>query len=137
MGCDSGNDNQFWKWILRVKAIMLDVSSLIILLVFKYFRASHGCKAKFLMQFFLEANVLAKLTKVMNKDIATYLQVSRQDLYEVKTGYHALEKELGKRTIRFYEDLNEYSIQPTRTITSIVRILQKLTKRALAFSVLR
>lgn len=65
----------------------------------------------------------------MNKDIGTYLQVSRQESDEAKTGFYALEKELEKRTIRFEEDMNEYSIQSTRTITSILRILQKLTKR--------
>lgn len=81
------------------------------------------------MQFFLEANVLATLTKFMNKDVGTYLQVSRQDSDETKTGFYALEKELDKRTIRFEEDMNEFSIQSTRTITSILRILQKLTKR--------
>ncbi|KAG7398574.1 Striatin-interacting protein 2 [Phytophthora boehmeriae] len=128
-GGDNGNDNQFWKWILREKAIVLDVSNLIILLLYKHFRASHACKAEYFMQFFLEANVLATLTKFMNKDIATYLQVSRQDVDETKTGFFALEKELDKRSIRFEEDMNEYSIQSTRTITSILRILQKLTKR--------
>ena len=81
------------------------------------------------MQFFLEANVLATLTKFMNKDIGTYLQVSRQELDESKTGFVAPEKELDKHTIRFEEDMNEYAIQSTRTITSILRILQKLTKR--------
>ncbi|CEG41500.1 Uncharacterized conserved protein [Plasmopara halstedii] len=123
------SDNQFWKWILREKAIVLDVSILIILLIFKHFRASHACKAEYFMQFFLEANVLTTLTKFMNKDINTYLQVSRQDSDESKTGFYALEKELEKHAIRFEEDLNEFSIQSTRTITSILRILQKLTKR--------
>ncbi|KAL3671872.1 hypothetical protein V7S43_002540 [Phytophthora oleae] len=128
-GGENSNDNQFWKWILREKAIVLDVSNLTILLIYKHFRASHACKAEYFMQFFLEANVLATLTKFMNKDISTYLQVSRQDSDEAKTGFYALEKELDKRTIRFEEDMNEYSIQSTRTITSILRILQKLTKR--------
>uniref|UniRef100_H3GFG0 Far11/STRP N-terminal domain-containing protein n=1 Tax=Phytophthora ramorum TaxID=164328 RepID=H3GFG0_PHYRM len=128
-GGENTNDNQFWKWILREKAIVLDVSNLITLLIYKHFRASHACKAEYFMQFFLEANVLATLTKFMNKDIGTYLQVSRQDSDEPKTGFYALEKELDKRTIRFEEDMNEYSIQSTRTITSILRILQKLTKR--------
>ncbi|RLN52248.1 hypothetical protein BBJ29_003498 [Phytophthora kernoviae] len=128
-GGDNGNDNQFWKWILREKAIVLDVSNMIILLLYKHFRSSHACKAEYFMQFFLEANVLATLTKFMNKDIATYLQVSRQDSDEIKTGFFALEKELDKRSIRFDEDMNEYSIQSTRTINSILRILQKLTKR--------
>ncbi|KUF91453.1 Striatin-interacting protein 1 [Phytophthora nicotianae] len=128
-GSENSNDNQFWKWILREKAIVLDVSNLIILLIYKHFRASHACKAEYFMQFFLEANVLATLTKFMNKDIGTYLQVSRQESDETKTGFYALEKELDKRTIRFEEDMNEYSIQSTRTITSILRILQKLTKR--------
>ncbi|EGZ23968.1 hypothetical protein PHYSODRAFT_256591 [Phytophthora sojae] len=126
---ENSNDNLFWKWILREKAIVLDVSNLIILLIYKHFRASHACKAEYFMQFFLEANVLATLTKFMNKDIGTYLQVSRQESDEAKTGFYALEKELEKRTIRFEEDMNEYSIQSTRTITSILRILQKLTKR--------
>ncbi|KAF1794664.1 Protein of unknown function DUF3402 [Phytophthora cactorum] len=128
-GGENGNDNQFWKWILREKAIVLDVSNLIILLICKHFRASHACKAEYFMQFFLEANVLATLTKFMNKDVGTYLQVSRQESDETKTGFYALEKELDKRTIRFEDDMNEYAIQSTRTITSILRILQKLTKR--------
>ncbi|KAF4131939.1 hypothetical protein GN958_ATG18972 [Phytophthora infestans] len=128
-GGETSNDNQFWKWILREKAIVLDVSNLIILLIYKHFRASHACKAEYFMQFFLEANVLATMTKFMNKDIGTYLQVSRQESDEAKTGFYGLEKELEKRTIRFEEDMNEYSIQSTRTITSILRILQKLTKR--------
>ncbi|GMF16966.1 unnamed protein product [Phytophthora fragariaefolia] len=128
-GGENSNDNQFWKWILREKAIVLDASNLIILLIYKHFRASHACKAEYFMQFFLEANVLATLTKFMNKDIGTYLQVSRQDPDESKTGFYALERELDKRTIRFEDDMNEYSIQSTRTITSILRILQKLTKR--------
>ncbi|CAI5714245.1 unnamed protein product [Hyaloperonospora brassicae] len=128
-GSENSNDNQFWKWILREKAIVLDVSNLIILLIYKHFRASHACKAEYFMQFFLEANVLATLTKFMNKDVGTYLQVSRQESDELKTGFYALEKELDKHTIRFEEDMNEYAIQPTRTITSILRILQKLTKR--------
>ncbi|POM68443.1 Hypothetical protein PHPALM_15400 [Phytophthora palmivora] len=128
-GGENTNDNQFWKWILREKAIVLDVSNLTILLIYKHFRASHACKAEYFMQFFLEANVLATLTKFMNKDIGTYLQVSRQDSDESKLGFYGLEKELDKHTIRFEEDMNEYSIQSTRTITSILRILQKLTKR--------
>ncbi|KAE9293719.1 hypothetical protein PF008_g24726 [Phytophthora fragariae] len=126
---ENSNDNQFWKWILREKTIVLDVSNLIILLIYKHFRASHACKAEYFMQFFLEANVLATLTKFMNKDIGTYLQVSRQDSDESKAGFYALEKELDKRIIRFEDDMNEYAIQSTRTITSILRILQKLTKR--------
>ncbi|CAI5703528.1 unnamed protein product [Peronospora effusa] len=128
-GGENSNDNLFWKWILREKTIVLDVSNLIILLLYKHFRASHACKAEYFMQFFLEANVLATLTKFMNKDIGTYLQVSRQELDESKTGFAALEKELDKHTIRFEEDMNEYAIQSTRTITSILRVLQKLTKR--------
>ncbi|CAH0479342.1 unnamed protein product [Peronospora belbahrii] len=128
-GGENSNDNLFWKWILREKTIVLDVSNLIILLVYKHFRASHACKAEYFMQFFLEANVLATLTKFMNKDISTYLQVSRQESDESKMGFFALEKELDKHTIRFEEDMNEYAIQSTRTITTILRILQKLTKR--------
>uniref|UniRef100_M4BYX2 Far11/STRP C-terminal domain-containing protein n=1 Tax=Hyaloperonospora arabidopsidis (strain Emoy2) TaxID=559515 RepID=M4BYX2_HYAAE len=128
-GSENSNDNQFWKWILREKAIVLDVSNLIILLIYKHFRASHACKAEYFMQFSLEANVLATMTKFMNKDVGTYLQVSRQESDDIKTGFYALEKELDKRTIHFEEDMNEYAIQSTRTLTSILRILQKLTKR--------
>ncbi|KAI9922650.1 hypothetical protein PsorP6_002355 [Peronosclerospora sorghi] len=125
-GGENSNDNQFWKWILREKAVVLDVSILIILLLYKHFRASHACKAEYFMQFFLEANLLATLTKFMNKDICTYLQVSHQESDESKTGFYSLEKEIEKHNIRFE---NEYAIQSTRTITSILRILQKLTKR--------
>ncbi|KAF1318673.1 hypothetical protein FI667_g13687, partial [Globisporangium splendens] len=123
------NENQFWRWILREKLIVLDVSNLIILLIFKHFRASNIYKGEYFMQFFLEANVLATLTKFMNKDIATYVQVSRQDSDDYRSGFIALEKEIEKLNIRFEDDMNEYSVQSTRTITTILRILQKLTKR--------
>lgn len=125
-------DNQFWRWILREKAIVLDVATLTILLVFKHFRASHVYKGEYFMQFFLEANVLATLTKFMNKDIATYLHVSRQDSDDARagaSGFVALERELERLAIRFDDDMNEFSVQSTRTITTILRILQKLTKR--------
>lgn len=124
------NDNQFWRWILREKSIVLDVSGLLILLLFKHFRASHVYKGEYFMQFFLEANLLATLTKFMNKDIATYLQVSRQDADDFRSGgFMALEKDVDRLTIRFDDDMNEFSVQSTRTITTILRILQKLTKR--------
>lgn len=127
-GPDSNNDNQFWKWILREKTIVLDVACLTILLIFKHFRASHACKAEYFMQFFLENNLLATLTKFMNKDIATYL---RQDSGgdDPKSGFYALERELEKLNLRVEDDVLDYSLQSTRTITSILRILQKLTKR--------
>lgn len=128
-GPDAGNENQFWRWILREKSIVLDVSNLIILLIFKHFRASNIYKGEYFMQFFLEANLLATLTKFMNKDIATYLQVSRQEAEDTRSGFVALEKEMEKLSIRFDDDMNEYSVQFTRTITTILRILQKLTKR--------
>lgn len=132
-GPDLNNDNQFWKWILREKTIVLDVACLTILLIFKHFRASHMCKAEYFMQFFLENNLLATLTKFMNKDIATYLQVSpsRQDNGgdEVKSGFYALERELEKLNLIVEDGVNDYSLQSTRIITSILRILQKLTKR--------
>lgn len=132
-GPDLNNDNQFWKWILREKSIVLDVACLTILLIFKHFRASHACKAEYFMQFFLENNLLATLTKFMNKDVATYLQVStsRQDAGgdEPKSGFYALERELEKLNLRVEDDVHDYSLQSTRTITSILRILQKLTKR--------
>ncbi|CAI5741164.1 unnamed protein product [Peronospora destructor] len=101
LGGENSNDNLFWKWVLREKTIVLDVSNLIILLLYKHFRASHACKAEY---------------PVKN-------QTSQ------KTGFAALEKELDKHTIRFEEDMIEYAIQSTRTITNILRILQKLTKR--------
>lgn len=123
------NDNQFWRWILREKAIVLDVASLLILLLFKHFRASHVYKGEYFLQFFLEANLLATLTKFMNKDVATYLQVSRQDADDFRSGFLALEKELERLNIRFDDDMSEFSIQSTRTITTALRILQKLTKR--------
>lgn len=130
LGAESSNDQQFWKWILREKSIVLDVSCQIILLVFKHFRASHMCKAEYFMQFFLENNLLATLTKYMNKDIATFLQVSpRQDADEVKTGFYALEREIDKCNIRVEDAVQDFSLQSTRTITTILRLLQKLTKR--------
>lgn len=128
-GPDTGNENQFWRWILREKSIVLDVANLIILLIFKHFRASNIYKGEYFMQFFLEANLLATLTKFMNKDIATYLQVSRQETEDARSGFVALEKEMEKLNIRFDDDMNEFSVQSTRTITTILRILQKLTKR--------
>ncbi|TYZ59796.1 hypothetical protein PybrP1_001408 [[Pythium] brassicae (nom. inval.)] len=124
------NDNQFWRWILREKAIVLDVASLLILLLFKHFRASHVYKGEYFLQFFLEANLLATLTKFMNKDIATYLQISRQDADDFRSsGFLALEKELERLNIRFDDDMSEFSVQSTRTLTTALRILQKLTKR--------
>lgn len=128
-GGAADNENQFWRWILREKSIVLDVSNLIILLIFKHFRASNVYKGEYFMQFFLEANLLATLTKFMNKDIATYVQVSRQEAEDYRSGFIALEKEMEKLNIRFEDDMNEYSVQSTRTITTILRILQKLTKR--------
>lgn len=127
---ESNNDNQFWKWILREKSIVLDVSNLLILLIFKHFRASHFCKGEYFIQFFLEANLLVTFTKFMNKDLVTYLQVSRQDADDnTKTGFFALEYELDKQNIRMEDEVIDFGVQGTRTITTILRILQKLTKR--------
>ncbi|DBA01795.1 TPA: hypothetical protein N0F65_002911 [Lagenidium giganteum] len=123
------NDHQYWKWVLREKTIVLDVSNLLVLLIFKHFRSSHVCKGEYFMHFFLEANLLATLTKFMNKDLTAYLQVSRQESDESKTGFYALEYEIDKLTLRAEEDMNEFEMQSTRIMTSILRILQKLSKR--------
>ncbi|CCI44704.1 unnamed protein product [Albugo candida] len=126
---DANGDAQYWKWLLREKAILLDISCLLLLLMHKHFRASHAYKAEYLMQFLLEANMLATLTKFMNKDLATYLQVIRQEKDDRNTGFGLLERECMKKSIKFDDDMAEYAIPPTRTITSILRLLQKLTKR--------
>nr|CCA27130.1 conserved hypothetical protein [Albugo laibachii Nc14] len=126
---DANNDPQYWKWLLREKAILLDVSCLFLLLMHKHFRASHAYKGEYLMQFLLEANMLSTLTKFMNKDLTAYLQVIRQEKDDMSTGFCLLEREFGKKSIKFDDDMAEYAIPPTRTITSILRLVQKLTKR--------
>jgi hypothetical protein len=126
-GQETHGEGSYWKWILREKLIVLDVSTLLILLIFKHFRCSHACKGEYTMHFFLDG-LLGTLTKFMNKDLATYLQVSRQD-DDAKTGFYALENELRKHSVRSDDKQNEFSTQSTRMITSILRILQKMTKR--------
>jgi hypothetical protein len=137
-------DSQYWRWILREKAIVLDVVNLLILLMGKHFRASHVLKGEYYFQFFVEANVPATLTKFMNKDLSTYLQVSgrqgatgsvvaMEDVQHLQSirpvGFYALENDFEKLSIRTEDDYNEYSIQSTRTITSSLRILQKLSNK--------
>ncbi|GLD97527.1 hypothetical protein PINS_up006217 [Pythium insidiosum] len=127
---EAGADGVYWKWILREKAIVLDLASALILLMLKQFRCSHVCKGEYVAHFFLDANLVATLTKFMNKDLATYLQVARQEGDDQRTGLWALEIDLMRKSnIRSEDNQNEFAIQPTRIITSILRILQKMTKR--------
>ncbi|KAJ0406913.1 hypothetical protein P43SY_001764 [Pythium insidiosum] len=91
---------------------------------------NHVCKGEYVAHFFLDANLVSTLTKFMNKDLATYLQVPRQESDDQRTGLWALEIDImRKNNIRSEDSQNEFAIQPTRIITSILRILQKMTKR--------
>ncbi|CAK4326455.1 unnamed protein product [Aphanomyces euteiches] len=122
-GSLSPDEQLYWNWMNREKAIVLDVTSLILLLLLKHTRASHLYKGELVAQGLVEATLLPAATKFLNRDTATYVQVRQEDPSHLRV-------ELAtpmQRSVVVGQD--EYALPPLRIVTTLLRIVQRLTKR--------
>ncbi|OQS05176.1 hypothetical protein THRCLA_02650, partial [Thraustotheca clavata] len=137
-GGDSSYDSQmvspeeqaYLAYILREKVILMDVTSLTLLTILKHARSSHFYKGEYLASNVVDAGILATLTKFMNRDFATYVQVRNNEDNSLRV--EGLPNGTKKATIIVPIDdtlVAEYALQQTRCLASVLRILQRLTKR--------
>ncbi|KAF0776129.1 hypothetical protein AaE_000171, partial [Aphanomyces astaci] len=106
---------------------VLDVTSLVILHLLKHVRSSHYFKGELLAQGLVEGALLPAATKFLNRDTATYVQVRAEDASHQRVEMHP---PMQKAVAVLADDPSmEYALAPLRTVTSLLRIVQRLTKR--------
>ncbi|ETV95335.1 hypothetical protein, variant [Aphanomyces invadans] len=122
------DEQLYWNWMNREKAIVLDVTALVILNLLKHVRSSHVLKGELLAQGLVEGALLPSATKFLNRDTATYVQVRPEDLSHQRVEFRP---PMGlQKAVALLEDPSvEYALPPLRTVTSLLRIVQRLTKR--------
>ncbi|RHY01821.1 hypothetical protein DYB25_002438 [Aphanomyces astaci] len=115
-GSSNPDEQLYWNWMNREKAIVLDVTSLVILHLLKHVRSSHYFKGELLAQGLVEG-----------ADTATYVQVRAEDASHQRVEMHP---PMQKAVAVLADDPSmEYALAPLRTVTSLLRIVQRLTKR--------
>ncbi|KDO29650.1 hypothetical protein SPRG_05602 [Saprolegnia parasitica CBS 223.65] len=119
----SPEEQAYLTYMLREKAILMDATSLTLLTLLKHIRASHLLKAEYLASHLVDAGVLPTMTKFLNRDFATYVQVPRREAPESQQ----------KLTVVVAMDdassVAEYARQQLRCVASVLRLVQRLTKR--------
>ncbi|KAF0714263.1 Aste57867_3978 [Aphanomyces stellatus] len=136
----STEEQLYWTWMNREKAIVLDVTALVVLLLLKQTRASHLYKGELLAQGLVDAAILPAVTvlyapvfsfvtqhgqKFLNRDTATYVQLRQTD----ESASLRVDMPVPmKRSVPAEDDV-EYALAPTRIVTTLLRVVQRLTKR--------
>ncbi|EQC38858.1 hypothetical protein SDRG_03816 [Saprolegnia diclina VS20] len=126
----SPEEQAYLTYMLREKAILMDATSLTLLTLLKHVRSSHLLKAEYLASQLVDAGVLPTMTKFLNRDFATYVQVR-----VIEDGSQRVEKlpsRNKKLTVVVALDeatVAEYARQQLRCVASVLRLVQRLTKR--------
>ncbi|OQS01496.1 hypothetical protein ACHHYP_00658 [Achlya hypogyna] len=126
----SPEEQAYLAYMLREKAIIMDATTLTLLLVLKHTRGSHLYKAEYLAAQLVDAGLLPTMTKFLNRDFAAYVQVRQLD--DGSQRVNQLPGGPKKPTVVVAGDdgaIAEYARQPLRCVGSALRLVQRLTKR--------